>query len=327
MHAQSIGILGLGAYLPEKVLTNFDLEKIVDTTDEWIRTRTGIHERRVSEKGIATSDLASKASLEALQNANLKPEDLDLIICATITPDTLFPSTACYIQNKIGAKCPGFDISAACSGFPYALTIANGLVKSGMYKKILVIGAEVLSNFINWKDRSTCVLFGDGAGAAIIGEVNNGHGIIATYLGADGAQTEILKIPGGGSAIPLTVETLEAGKQYVYMEGKEVFKLAVRSMCDAIEKVVELGGLRIEDIDCLIPHQANIRILDAVTDRAGIPSEKVFINVNRYGNMSAASTPVALYEAVKQGMIKKGSNVVLVAFGSGLTWAACLIKW
>lgn len=323
----SVGILGLGAYLPEKVLTNFDLEKMVETTDEWIRTRTGIVERRIAERGTPVSDLASKAALEAISNAGIKPTDLDLIIVATISGDMIFPSTACVVQRKIGATCPAFDIAAACSGFPYALTIAESFVRSGMYKKILVIGAEVISSFINWKDRSTCVLFGDGAGAAIVGEVQNGHGILSTYLGADGRQVDILKVPGGGSAIPTTVESVQAGLHYVYMEGAEVFKVAVKTMADAITEVTKRAGISINDIDCLIPHQANLRILNAVTNRIDIPSEKVFINVDRYGNMSAAATIVALYEAAKEGKVKKGSNVVLVAFGAGLTWAACTLKW
>ncbi len=313
--------------MPERVMTNADLEKIVDTSDEWIQTRTGIKERRIANKGTATSDLAAKASLEALAQANLKPTDLDLIILATISPDMVFPSTACIVQNKIGAQCAGFDISAACSGFPYALTLAEGLIRSGSYKHILVIGAEVISTYINWKDRSTCVLFGDGAGAAVLGEVKDGHGILATYLGADGSQAKLLQIPAGGSAIPTTAESVSQGLHYVQMEGSEIFKSAVRTMGDAVVEVIKRAGLKLEDIDCLIPHQANLRILNAVTDRVGIDSSKVFVNLDRYGNMSAASTVVALYEAVKEGKIKKGSNVVLVAFGSGLTWAAAAIRW
>ncbi len=326
-HNRFVGILGMGAYVPEKKLTNFDLEKIVDTSDEWIQTRTGIRERRIAEKGTPTSDLASKASLAALADAHVRPEDLDLIICATITPDMMFPATACVVQHKIGAKCPAFDLSAACSGFPYALTVAEGLVRAGSFRKILVIGAEVLSSFINWKDRSTCVLFGDGAGAAIVGEVENGHGIISTYLGADGSLVDILKIPGGGSAIPTSIESLETGKHFMHMEGQDVFKSAVRAMENAVNVALKRAKIEINDVACLIPHQANIRILKAVADRVGIPEEKMFINVDRYGNMSAASTPVALYEAVQQNKIKKGDYVVLVAFGGGLTWASCVIKW
>ncbi|OGW86306.1 MAG: 3-oxoacyl-ACP synthase [Omnitrophica bacterium RIFCSPHIGHO2_02_FULL_46_11] len=327
MTQRRVGILGLGAYLPEKVLSNHDLEKMVDTSDEWIRTRTGIRERRIAQEGTPTSELAKRASLEAIDAAGLKPTDIDLIILATVTPDMTFPSTACIVQDKIGAKCPAFDISAACSGFPYALALAQGMILSGAYKHILVIGAEVISGFINWKDRSTCILFGDGAGAAVLGEVQDGHGILATYLGSDGAQANLLKIPAGGSAIPPSPASVEAGLHYVHMDGSEVFKSAVRIMCDSIIEVAKRADLKVEDIDCLIPHQANLRILNAVSDRTGIPLEKIFINLDRYGNMSAASTPVALYEAVKSGRVKKNSNIVLVAFGSGLTWAACTIRW
>ena len=327
MTQRRVGILGLGAYLPEKVLTNLDLEKMVDTSDEWIQSRTGIKERRIAEKGVATSDLAAKAALEAIRSAGLKPTDLELIILATISSDMIFPSTACIVQNKIGAKCPAFDISAACSGFPYAITIAEGLIRADAYKHILVIGAEVISGFINWKDRSTCVLFGDGAWAAVLGEVKNGHGIMATYLGSDGAQAKLLQIPAGGSAIPPSAASVNAGLHYVQMEGSEVFKSAVRTMSDAIVEVTKRAGIKVEEIDCLIPHQANLRILSAVSERTGIPLEKIFINLDRYGNMSAASTAVALCEAAKEGRLKKNSNVVLVAFGSGLTWAACAIRW
>lgn len=327
MSQRRVGILGLGAYMPEKVLTNADLEKIVDTSDEWIQTRTGIKERRIAEKGTPTSELAAQAAREALAQAHLKATDLDLIILATISPDMVFPSTACVVQNKIGAQCAAFDISAACSGFPYALTLGEGLIRSGSYQHILVIGAEVISTYINWKDRSTCVLFGDGAGAAILGEVKDGHGILATYLGADGSQAKLLQIPAGGSAIPTTPESVSQGLHYVQMEGSEIFKSAVRTMSDSFIEVIKRAGLKMENIDCLIPHQANLRILNAVTERIGIDPNKVFVNLDRYGNMSAASTVVALYEAVKEGKIKKGSNVVLVAFGSGLTWAACAIRW
>ncbi|MBI4368276.1 MAG: ketoacyl-ACP synthase III [Candidatus Omnitrophica bacterium] len=321
------GILGLGAYLPERILTNADLEKMVDTSDEWIRTRTGIRERRIAEKGTATSDLAVKASLEAIQNSGLKPSDLDLIILATVTPDMIFPSTACILQNKIGATCPAFDLSAACSGFTYGLALAEGLIRSETYKHILVVGAEVISGFINWKDRSTCVLFGDGAGAAVIGETHDGHGILATYMGSDGSQARLLQIPAGGSAIPPSISSIETGLHYVQMDGAEVFKSAVRTMGDAIQEITKRAHLTIQGIDCLIPHQANLRILNAVSDRTKIPIEKIFVNLDRYGNMSAASTIVALYEAVKEGKIKKGSTVVMVAFGSGLTWAACALRW
>lgn len=322
-----VGISGLGAYVPEKVVTNFDLEKMVDTTDEWIRTRTGIRERHLAAKGQSASDLGLIAAKEALSDAGLSPSDLDLIIVATITPDMLFPSTACYLQTKLGAKCGAFDVAAACSGFPFALAVADGFIRSGQYRHILVVGSEVLSNFIDWTDRSTCVLFGDGAGAAIVSRTEGPHEILATYLGSDGSQADILQLPAGGSMYPPTQETIANKLHFVKMQGSEVFKVAVRTMEIAVREILKAGNLTLQDIDCLIPHQANMRILQAVAERLELPLEKVFVNVDRFGNMSSASTVVALYEAVKSGMIKKGSTVVLVAFGGGLTWASTLIKW
>jgi len=324
---KNAGIIGLGCYVPEKILTNFDLEKMVDTTDEWIQSRTGIKERRIAKQGQGSSDLASQASLEALKNAGLKPSDLDLIIVATISGDMLFPSTACLVQAKIGATCPSFDLAAACSGFPYAMSVAQGLILSGQYKNILVVGSEVLSGFIDWKDRSTCVLFGDGAGAAIISEVPSGKGILSTYLASDGKYADLLKIPAGGSAIPPTLESIEQKLHTLKMNGAEVFKLAVRNMGDAAMKAIQLAGIKTEQVDLLIPHQANLRIIQAVADRVNMPMEKVFINLDKYGNMSSASTIVALYEAVKTKRVHPGNYVVLVAFGSGLTWASSVMKW
>jgi 3-oxoacyl-[acyl-carrier-protein] synthase-3 len=320
-------ITGLGAYVPEKILTNADIEKIVDTSDEWIRTRTGIRERHVAAPDQATSDLALPAAREALKNAGLTPQDLDLIVVATTSPDMIFPSASCYLQTKLGANCGAFDLAAACSGFAYALSVAEGFVKSGIYKNILVVGAETITRFINWNDRGTCVLFGDGAGAAVVSRSKDGHGILASYLGADGSQSEILQIPAGGSRLPPSAETIANGQHYIRMAGPELFKIAVKTMDQAVRKVLEHEKLQVKDIDCLIPHQANNRILQAVAERLEIPAEKVFINVDRYGNMSSASTVVALYEAVKTGVVKKGDYVVLVAFGGGLTWGASLIKW
>jgi len=327
MNQEPVCILGIGASLPPKVLTNFDLEKIVDTTDEWIQTRTGIKERRVVEKGIGASDLGSEAAVIALKNAGITAAELDLIIVGTVTADMIFPSAGCLIQKKIGATCPAFDVSAACSGFVYALTIGEAFIKSGTHKHVLVVGAEITSSFVNWKDRSTCVLFGDGAGAAVLGRRKDGHELLASHLGADGNEADILKVPAGGSIYPVDEEVLKNGLQFLKMDGVEVFKIAIRTMGDAIHQVCAKAGLTIADIDCLIPHQANLRILNAVADRVKIPVEKVFINVDRYGNMSAASTIVALYEAAENKVLKKGSIVVLVAFGGGLTWGSSLIRW
>lgn len=322
-------ITGLGVYLPPKVLSNFDLEKMVDTTDEWILSRTGIRERRIVDNGTATSDLASEAAKEALENAGLQPADIELIIVATISPDMLFPSTACRVQEKIGAThAAAFDLLAACSGYPYALSVADGLIRAGQYQHVLVIGAEVLSPFIDWKDRSTCILFGDGAGATVVSATSQpARGVIATHLGSDGSCADILKIPAGGSAMPPTQTTVTDRMHTVKMAGSELFKIAVRTMSDAVLEVCKKAGLKPEKIDCLIPHQANLRILQAVSERLEMPMSKVFVNLDHYGNMSSASTPVALYEAVKTGVVKPGSNVVLVAFGGGLTWASCVIKW
>ena len=321
-------IKGLGMYVPKKILTNHDLSKIIDTTDEWIKTRTGISERHIAEEGQCSSDLGAEASREALKDAGILATDLDLIITATITPDMLFPSTACGIQAKIGAKCGAFDMAAACSGFPYALSIAESFIKSGIYKNILVVAAEVLSKFMNWKDRSTCVLFGDGSGAAVVSRgCDESHNIIGSYLGADGNEPDILKIPAGGSLLPPSIETVKENLHSLHMRGADVFKIAVKTMEEAVKKIIQKSNLTTKDIDCLIPHQANNRILCAVADRLNIPHEKVLMNVDRYGNMSGASTAVALYEASKQKKIKKSNYVVLVAFGGGLTWATNLIRW
>ncbi len=319
---------GLGAYVPPKVLTNFDIEKMVETSDEWIQSRTGIRERHIVEKGQTSSDLGVEAAKIALEQAKLTAKDLDLIIVATITPDMLFPSTACHIQAKLGASCGAFDMAAACSGFPYAVSIAEAFIASGIHRNVLVVGSEVLSGCIDWKDRSTCVLFGDGAGAAIISRSDHPHhGILCSYLGSDGTQADILQIPGGGSANPTTEETVKQGLQYLKMQGSDVFKVAVRTMEEAVREVTRRGGITVEQVACLIPHQANSRILNAVGERLGMGPDKVYTNVEIYGNMSSASTAVALYEAVQKGKIKRGDYVVLVAFGGGLTWAATLIRW
>jgi 3-oxoacyl-[acyl-carrier-protein] synthase-3 len=320
-------IIGLGKYLPPKVLTNFDLEKIVDTSDEWITTRTGIKERRVAEKGAATSQLAYEASKEALKKAGLKPNDLDLIIVATITGDTPFPSTACYLQNYLKAhRAACFDISAACAGFVYALTSAAQFIKGGLYKNVLVVGAEVVTSVTDWKDRSTCVLFGDGAGAAVLTKSQK-DSFLSAYLGSDGSQAELLMIPAGGSRHPASEETVKHRLHYIKMQGNELFRFAVRVMVQAAKIALKNSGLCTADVNLLIPHQANERIISAVAKRLNISSEKIYLNISRYGNMSSASSAVALCEAWEEGRIKKDDIVVLDAFGGGLVWGSCVIRW
>ncbi len=322
-----VKILSSGSYVPEKVLTNFDLEKMVETSDEWISTRTGIKERRIAAKDENTSDLAYKAALKAIEKAKISVDDIDLIILATISPDAPMPSTACYLQKKLKAfNAVAFDISAACSGFIYGVSIAKAFISSGMYKRILLVGVEALSRVTDWTDRNTCVLFGDGAGAMIFEASETENDIVSTYLGTDGTHTDILNIPAGGSAMPTTKETVEQRLHFVKMLGKEVFKVAVSKMALAVNKAQELVGLTDNDIDLYIPHQANIRIIEAVAKKAGVTKEKVYVNVHKYGNMSAATTIVALDEAYQEGRIKKGNLVELVAFGAGLTWGACILK-
>lgn len=321
------GIIGLGSYVPKKVLTNKDLEGMVETSDEWITTRTGIKERRIASAGESTSSMATAAAKKALDAAKLKAEDVELIIVATVTPDMPFPATACFVQDAIGNKIAAcFDISAACAGFLYALVTAQKLIEGGLYKNALVIGAEKLSCVTDWKDRNTCVLFGDGAGAAVVAPVDNG-GILSSYLGSDGAMADLIQLPAGGSKHPASAATLEARQHYITMKGSEVFKLAVKIMSDAACRVLKACKLGVEDINCFIPHQANKRILDAVAHKMKLPAEKIFFNVASYGNMSAASTAVALCEAYEAGRFKGGDIVVLDAFGAGLVWGAIVIQW
>jgi 3-oxoacyl-[acyl-carrier-protein] synthase-3 len=322
-----VGILGLGKYLPEKVLTNADLEKMVDTSDEWITTRTGIKERHIAAKDEATSDLAVNAAKQALKNAGLKASELDLIIVGTVTPDMPFPSTATIVQAKLGAKnafC--FDISAACAGYIYAITIAQQFIARGTCKNALVIGAETLSRITDWEDRNTCVLFGDGAGAAILGE-SKGQGILSAYLGSDGTKTDLLKMPGGGSRNPATAQTIKDRLHYIKMEGSELFKIAVTSMADAALMALKEAGLKCADVNWIIPHQANLRIINAVAKRLGFVNAQVYLNIEKYGNMSSACVAIALCEAAEEGKIKKGDIVLLDAFGGGLVWGALIIKW
>jgi len=324
---KKVGVIGVGEYLPSKVLTNTDLEKMVDTSDEWITTRTGIKQRRLAAKDEAASDLALKAAYAALKDARIKPQDIDLIIVATITPDMQFPSTACFVQAKLGAKSAiCFDISAACSGFVYAITVAQQFIACNNCRNALVIGTEVLSAVTDWKDRNTCVLFGDGAGAVILSEVKSG-GILSSYLGSDGSFTDLLLIPGGGSRNPASRATLDNRMHYIKMQGNELFKLAVTLMAEAAQAALKKAGLECKDLDLVIPHQANMRIIMAMAKKLGLPKEKIYFNIERYGNMSSASTATALCEAVKEARIKKGDIVLLDAFGAGLVWGACVIKW
>jgi len=322
-------ITGTGSFTPEKVLTNADLEKMVETTDEWITTRSGIKERRIADKETAASDLSFEATKKAMAEAKIKPEELDLILIGTVTPDYLLPSTACILQDKLGAKNAAvMDIVAACSGFLYGLSVAQAFIYSGKYKTILVIGVEVLSKITNWNDRNTCVLFGDGAGAAIVQRTQeNNKGILATYLCGDGSLANLLHIPVGGTRTPLTKENIDKGDQYIKMEGSEVFKSAVRSMEDAATRALKEANISAEQIDLLIPHQANIRIIEATAKRLKMPMEKVFVNIDKYGNTSAASIPIALDEARKSGRIKPGDITLLVAFGAGFTWGSAVIRW
>jgi len=323
----SIKIVGLGKCLPKRVLTNFDLEKMVDTSDEWITTRTGIKERRIVDKESA-SDLGTKASLQALRRASIKPKDVELIIVATVTPDCQFPSTACYIQKNIGAKeAVILDISAACAGYAYALGLAWSLVGGGFYKNALIVGSEVLTSITDWHDRSTCILFGDGAGACVVVPTKSKSGMLGMYLGGDGNLGDLLILPAGGSRMPTSENTVKQGLHYMKMQGNELFKIAVRVMVECAQKALKRCGLSKKDVDLLIPHQANLRIINAVAKRLDLSQGRIFVNIHKYGNMSSASTAVALCEAYEQGRIKKGDIVVLDAFGGGLVWGSCVIKW
>lgn len=323
-----VGILGTGSYVPEQVLTNADLEKMVDTSDEWIVTRTGIRERRIAAPEQAASDLAYEAAQKALQAAGIQGEDVDLIIVATITPDTFFPSTANILQDRLGARhAAAFDLAAACSGFLYGVVTASQFVRTGAYRYALVIGVDTLSKITNYEDRNTCVLFGDGAGAAVIGPVPEGYGLLSFELGSDGSGAPYLKLPAGGSRMPASVETVEKKLHTIHMSGQDVFKFAVRIMETASLNVIQKVGLTPADIDFFVPHQANYRIIEAAMRRLQLDESRVMVNLDRYGNMSAASIPVALDEALQQGRIKDGDRLVLVGFGGGLTWGAAVIRW
>lgn len=321
-------VTGTGSAVPDKILTNHDLELLVDTTDEWIITRTGIRERRIASSEEFTSTFATRAALKALQMAGVSAEELDMIVVATVTPDFQFPSTACIVQNNIKAfNAAAFDISAACSGFIYALTTVDRYIRSGAVKKALVIGAEVLTRIVDWSDRNSCLLFGDGAGAVVVEATEEGNGILDSMLKSDGSYWELLYLPAPGSRNPASQRVIDERLIYIQMQGNEVFKLAVRAMEEAAIQVLTAGGYSCDDIDLFVPHQANKRIIDAIGKRLGLPGEKVFVNLDRYGNTSAASIPIALDEANRTGRIQPGNLVLLDSFGGGLTWAAMSMIW
>jgi 3-oxoacyl-[acyl-carrier-protein] synthase-3 len=321
-------IVATGSYVPENVVTNHDLEKIVDTSDEWITERTGIRERRIVNAEQATSDIAYEAASLALKRAHLKPKEIDLIIVATITADMAFPSTACILQHRLGAtNAAAFDVNAACSGFIYGLHIANGLIKAGVHQRVLLVGAEVLSKVTDWQDRTTCILFGDGAGAVVIETTKEKRGVYSTYIGSDGSLSDLICLPGGGSRNPCSKETILKRLNYIKMKGNETFKVAVRTLEEMVVKTLADNNLDPSQLSLLIPHQANIRIIQATAKRLGMPMEKVYVNIDKYGNTSAASVPIALDEAVQSGRIQDGDYVLLEAFGGGLTWASSLLRW
>jgi 3-oxoacyl-[acyl-carrier-protein] synthase-3 len=325
---RTCSITGVGSYVPEKILTNAELEKMVQTSDEWITTRTGIKERRVAAKDQFTSDMAAEAAKRAMKMAGVSAEQIELIIVATITPDMPFPATACLVQQKIGARrAAAFDLEAACSGFIYALEVGQQFIMSRTYDTVLIIGAEKLSSIVDWTNRNTCVLFGDGAGAVILQNRPNAHGLLTAVMGADGEKSNLIFMPGGGSRRPATMDSVAAKLHYLQMEGRETFKSAVQAMCSAAKEALQRCELDISKIKCVIPHQANRRIIDAVGERLGTTPEQLFINLDRYGNTSAASLVIALDEAVASGKVQRGDLVLLVAFGGGLTWGAAIIEW
>jgi 3-oxoacyl-[acyl-carrier-protein] synthase-3 len=323
-----VKIAGTGSSAPDQVLTNCDLEKMVETSDEWITDRTGIKERRVAPPGMAGSDYAYQASLKAMEAAGIGPKEIDMIILGTVTPDAPLPSTACLLQYKLGASNAAvMDIAAACSGFIYGLSIARAMILTGQMRNVLVIGVEILTSKVNWQDRNTCVLFGDGAGAAVVCPSDKPGGIIDTYLKSDGSLSHLLQIPYGGARVPLTADNVFHDDRFIRMEGPEVFKSAVKAMGEAASAILEKTSMSGNDIDLMIPHQANIRIIEATAKRIKLPMERVYVNIHKYGNTSAASIPIALDEAVREGRIKSGDRIMLVAFGAGFTWGSALIEW
>ncbi len=329
MEATRARILGIGAYSPEKVLTNHDLEKMVDTSDDWIIERTGISERHIAADDEASSDLATQAGRRAIADAGLEPKDIDLLICASVTGDMPFPATACFVQANLGLKnAAALDIAAGCTGFLYGLNLIQGLIRAGSYKRVLLIGGEVLSRTLDWTDRATCVLLGDSAGAVVLGPAEGSdHGILATRIASDGTKADLLYIPGGGSRNPASHRTVDERMHYFKMNGRETFKHATRNMAAIAKQVLDDSGLGLDDIDLLVPHQANLRIITYIAEQLGVPMEKVYTNVQRYGNTSSASIPLALTEARQNGRLKPGDTVLMVAFGTGLTWGATLLRW
>jgi 3-oxoacyl-[acyl-carrier-protein] synthase-3 len=321
-------VAGTGRYLPDRVVTNAELERLVDTSDEWIRERTGIRERRIADPAMGAAEMGAEAARIAMARAKVEPGELDLIIVSTATPDRLLPSTACDLQALLGAtNAAALDISAACSGFLYALTLAEGHLASGRGEIALVVSTEKMSAIVDWTDRSTCVLFGDGAGAVVVRRSTNGRGLLSSFMRSDGSLAELLWRPAGGAKVPMDPTVLEERSHLVKMAGREVFKAAVRSMAESADQALVRAGLTADDIDLLVPHQANIRIIEATAKYAGIPMEKVFVNVDRYGNMSSATIPVALDEAIEAGRIRPGSNVLMAAFGAGFTWGSAVLRW
>lgn len=328
MWTKPVGIIGTGSFLPDNVVTNHDLEKMVDTSDQWIRERTGIEERRVAPEGMNASDMATEAAKKALEAAGLTAEDIDCIIVATLTGDMAIPSTACIVQANLGAtKAAAFDLGAACSGFVYGLITAGSYINMNMFKNVLVIGVEVLSRVLNWKDRGTCILFGDGAGAAVVSTVEEGYGMRGMDMGADGTGGMSLSIPSSGTAMVPNDQRIEEGLTYIHMNGSEVYKFAVKTMGRTVLNALERANMELEELDCFIPHQANLRIIDSAAHRLKLSEDKVFVNLPKYGNTSAASVGIALDEAVRSGFVKKGDNVAFAGFGAGLTWAGLVMKW
>src|SRR5258707_13370401 len=325
---RTVSIIGTGGYVPEKILTNADLSRMVDTSDDWIITRTGIKERRIAAKDENTSDMAAKAALKAIEQAKISATDFDMVLVATATPDMLFPATACFVQKKIGAtKAACLDISAACAGFLFGVEIAQQFITSHTYDTVLVIGADKLTSITNWTDRNTCVLFGDGAGAAILRHRGGSHGVISTHIGSDGQYSDILFMPGGGLRCPITAENAHMHLNTIHMTGKEVYKQAVTAMVNASRKVLADAGLTADDIACVIPHQANLRIIEGIADRLKIPLDRFYVNLDKYGNTSAAAVAIALDEANRSGRIKHVDYVLMVAFVGGITWASTIIEW